>query len=41
MNLANFLRYQAESVARAKLPPIAKHSQNQQTKTKQPEGATA
>lgn len=34
-------RYQIESVMRASLKPIAKHSQNQQTKAKQPEGATA
>lgn len=34
-------RYQAESIARAYLKPIAKHSQNQQTKAKQPEGVTA
>lgn len=34
-------RYQAESVMRATLPPVAKHSQNQQTKTKQPEGVAA
>lgn len=34
-------RYQAESIARAYLKPIAKHSHNQQTKTKQPEGVTA
>lgn len=34
-------RYQAESIARAYLKPIAKHSQNKQTKTKQPEGVTA
>ena len=32
-------RYQAESVMRAKQPPVAKHSQ--QTKTKQPERAAA
>lgn len=34
-------RYQAESVMRAKMPPVAKHSQNQQTKTKQPLGEAA
>ena len=34
MNHADFLRYQAESVKRANLPPVAKHSQ---TKTKQPQ----
>lgn len=28
MNHADFLRYQAESVKRANLPPVAKHSQN-------------
>ncbi|WP_123156768.1 hypothetical protein [Enterobacter genomosp. O] len=33
MNHNDFLRYQAESVNRANLPPVAKHSQ---TKTKQP-----
>ncbi|EFT2697628.1 TPA: hypothetical protein SI386_004672 [Escherichia coli] len=31
-------RYQAESVKRANLPPVAKHSQ---TETKQPEGVAA
>ncbi|EQC3572182.1 hypothetical protein ACY4M7_002946 [Escherichia coli] len=31
-------RYQAESVMRAKMPPVAKHSQ---TKNKQPERAAA
>ena len=33
MNHTDFLRYRAESVKRAKLPPVAKHSQ---TKTNQP-----
>ena len=33
MSQADFLRYQAESVKRANLPPVAKHSQ---TKTNQP-----
>ncbi|WP_396000485.1 hypothetical protein WGR13_10015 [Enterobacter hormaechei] len=33
MNHADFLRYQAESVKRGNLPPVAKHSQ---TKTNQP-----
>ncbi|MDS0021820.1 hypothetical protein PTZ61_24415 [Enterobacter hormaechei subsp. steigerwaltii] len=33
MNHADFLRYQAESVKRANLPSVAKHSQ---TKTNQP-----
>lgn len=33
MNHTDFLRYQAESVKRAILPPVAKHSQ---TKTNQP-----
>lgn len=33
MNYTDFLRYQAESVKRANLPPVAKHSQ---TKTTQP-----
>lgn len=28
MNYTDFLRYQAESVKRASMPPIAKHSQN-------------
>ena len=32
MNHADFLRYQAESVKRACMPPVAKH----QTKTNQP-----
>ncbi|MCK6958287.1 hypothetical protein L8Q53_07945 [Enterobacter kobei] len=34
MNHADFQRYQAESVNRASMPPIAKHSQ---TKTNQPQ----
>lgn len=38
MNHTDFLRYQAQSVKRANLPPVAKHSQ---TKTKQPLGAAA
>lgn len=38
MNFSDFLRYQYESQARAKLPPVAKHSQ---TKTKQQERAAA
>ncbi|MCM7078333.1 hypothetical protein M8N35_15445 [Enterobacter roggenkampii] len=33
-------RYQAESVKRASMPPVAKHSPNQ-TKTKQPLGEAA
>lgn len=33
MNHADFLRYQAESVKRASMLPVAKHSQ---TKTNQP-----
>ncbi|HCM3233139.1 hypothetical protein ACNPC3_04285 [Klebsiella pneumoniae] len=33
MNHTDFLRYQAESVKRASMPPIAKHSQ---TKANQP-----
>lgn len=33
MNHTYFLRYQAESVKRASMPPVAKHSQ---TKTNQP-----
>ncbi|HBW4825640.1 TPA: hypothetical protein MNP03_002185 [Klebsiella pneumoniae] len=40
MTMADFERYQAESVKRASMPPIAKHSQNQ-TKTKQPLGEAA
>lgn len=38
MNHADFLRYQAESVKRAILPPVAKHSQ---TKPKQPQKEAA
>ncbi|MDQ2256438.1 hypothetical protein [Enterobacter soli] len=38
MNHNDFLRYQAESVMRASLPPVAKHSQ---TKTKQPQKEAA
>lgn len=38
MTFSDFLRYQLESIRRAQLPPIAKHSQ---TKTKQPERAAA
>lgn len=38
MNHADFLRYQAESVKRAYLPPVAKLSQ---TKTKQPQKEAA
>ncbi|HGN8722462.1 TPA: hypothetical protein ACK1ZH_001959 [Enterobacter bugandensis] len=34
MNHADFLRYQAESVKRASMPSVAKHSQ---TKTNQPQ----
>lgn len=33
MRLSEFQKYQAESVMRAKMPPVAKHSQ---TKTNQP-----
>lgn len=40
MTRADFEKYQAESVKRASLPPVAKHSQNQ-TKTKQPLGEAA
>ena len=36
MNHADFQRYQAESVKRANLPPVAKHSQ-----TKQPQKEAA
>ncbi|HAS1807499.1 TPA: hypothetical protein I4G93_25025 [Enterobacter hormaechei subsp. xiangfangensis] len=38
MNHTDFLRYQAESVKRANLPPVAKHSQ---TKTTQPQKEAA
>ncbi|VAG12071.1 Uncharacterised protein [Enterobacter hormaechei] len=38
MNHADFLRYQAESVKRANLPPVANHSQ---TKTNQPQKEAA
>lgn len=38
MNHTDFLRYQAESVKRAYLPPVAKHSQ---TKNKQPQKEAA
>ncbi|MFU0887899.1 hypothetical protein ACM26S_17995 [Kluyvera sichuanensis] len=40
MTSEQIIRYQAESVMRAKLPPVAKHSQNQ-TKAKQPKRAAA
>lgn len=40
MTSEQIIRYQAESVMRAKLPPVAKHSQNQ-TKNKQPKRAAA
>lgn len=40
MTSEQIIRYQAESVMRANLPPVAKHSQNQ-TKTKQPKRAAA
>ncbi|HBQ2311566.1 hypothetical protein H8M64_24150 [Klebsiella quasipneumoniae] len=40
MNHFDFLRYQAESVKRASMPPLAKHNLNQ-TKTKQPKRAAA
>lgn len=40
MTSEQIIRYQAESVIRAKLPPVAKHSQNQ-TKTQQPKRAAA
>lgn len=36
MNHADFLQYQAESIKRASLPPVAKHS-----KTKQPQKEAA
>ncbi len=38
MTFSDLLRYQAESVRRAYLPPVAKHSQ---TKTKQPQKEAA
>ena len=38
MTRADFEKYQAESVKRASMPPVAKHSQ---TKTNQPERAAA
>ncbi|EOM1167473.1 hypothetical protein AZ020_002268 [Enterobacter hormaechei] len=38
MNHADFLRYQAESVKRASMPQVAKHSQ---TKTNQPQKEAA
>lgn len=38
MNHTDFLRYQAESVKRANLPPVAKHNQ---TKTNQPQKEAA
>ncbi len=40
MTRDQIIRYQAESVKRASMPPVAKHSQNQ-TKTKQPLGEAA
>ncbi|WP_194432986.1 hypothetical protein [Klebsiella pneumoniae] len=40
MTREQIVRYQAESIKRANLPPVAKHSQNQ-TKTKQPLGEAA
>ncbi|EPO4915885.1 hypothetical protein ACUA1E_004445 [Citrobacter koseri] len=40
MTRADVERYQAESVKRAMLPPVAKHSQQQQ-KTKQTAGEAA
>lgn len=38
MTFSDLLRYQAESVKRASMPPIAKHSQN---KTNQPQKEAA
>ncbi|EFH4490228.1 TPA: hypothetical protein ACM36I_000367 [Escherichia coli] len=38
MTMADFERYQAESVKRASMPPIVKHSQ---TKTHQPQKEAA
>lgn len=40
MTREQIAKYQAESVMRSKMPPVAKHSQNQ-TKTTQPERAAA
>ncbi|HBR0296921.1 TPA: hypothetical protein L9G83_004646 [Klebsiella pneumoniae] len=40
MTLDHFMQYQTESVKRASMQPVAKHSQNQ-TKTKQPLGEAA
>lgn len=40
MTRDQIVRYQAESVKRANLPPVAKHSQQQQ-KTKQTAGEAA
>ncbi|HHD7211055.1 hypothetical protein NMD07_11700 [Citrobacter cronae] len=40
MTREQIIKYQAESVMRAKLPPVPKHSQNQ-TKAKQPKRAAA
>ncbi|HGH3373454.1 hypothetical protein AB4K05_17800 [Kluyvera sp. STS39-E] len=40
MTREQIIQYQAESVMRAKLPPVAKHSQNQ-NKTKHPKRAAA
>ncbi|MBA8015945.1 hypothetical protein HV110_28650 [Klebsiella oxytoca] len=37
---SEFIRYQAESVKRANMPPVAKHNLKQ-TKTKQPKRAAA
>lgn len=38
MTFSDFLRYQFESIRRAKLPPFSSHNQ---TKTKQPSGEAA
>ncbi|WP_100160492.1 hypothetical protein [Enterobacter hormaechei] len=38
MTFSDLLRYQAESVNRANMPPVAKHSQ---TKTNQPQKEAA
>ncbi|WP_207384123.1 hypothetical protein, partial [Enterobacter hormaechei] len=38
MNFSELLRYQAESVKRANMPPVAKHGQ---TKTNQPQKEAA
>lgn len=42
MTLDHFIQYQAESVARAKLPAVKRHSKTvKTTQTKQPKGVAA